>query len=154
MAKEETTAFDHLKKIEEVKKKQLMAKILTKIKELAKDIQENKELCNLYLDEISTDEKEKKQIIDWINNLSDVKPDDERMAELRDKAKGKFKEDKKTIEREVETKYWPNAQTFANVATLGGTYTGGLTNRTVGGQALNVATAHFNNTSNGISASV
>ena len=65
--------FERMKKIEEAKKKRATARILTKVKELAQQVQENKLLCELYLEQVIADPKEQKQIIDWINELDDVK---------------------------------------------------------------------------------
>ena len=98
------TAFENFKKIEETKKKQLMSKILTLVKNMSKEIQENKELCNMYLEEISIEEKEKKRIIDWINNLPDVQPDEDRKKELKEQVKSQLKSKKSEIERKIEEK--------------------------------------------------
>lgn len=96
------STFDQIKKIEELKKKQLIAKILTTIRELSKQVLENKELCVLYLQEIENDETEQKRIIDWINNLPDVALDEDKKKELKDKVKQNLKERKKEVQEKIE----------------------------------------------------
>ena len=100
--KKELTSFEKMKKIEEAKKKRTMARLLTKVKELATEIQESKLLCQLYLEQVSNDGKECKQMIDWINELPDVKPDEDVIKELKQKAKDEAKEEKKKIEEKIK----------------------------------------------------
>lgn len=96
------STFEKMKGIEEKKNKAQILRILTALKDNARMVQENKEMCNLYLEEVCKDEKEKKQIIDWINSLDDVKLSEDRTKDLREQVKENIKKEKAKIDRQFD----------------------------------------------------
>lgn len=98
------STFEKMKGIEEKKNKAQILRILTALKDNARMVQENKEMCNLYLEEVCKDEKEKKQIIDWINSLEDVKLSEDRTKDLREQVRENIKKEKAKIDRQFDDK--------------------------------------------------
>lgn len=125
-----TTTLQQMKGIEEKREKARILKILSKLKETARRVQEDKERCSIYLAEVCKDAKEQKQVIDWINSLDDVALSDEDKAALRDDLKASLLQEKKTIERRMDEK---PEQYFGNI----GTMTSATTNGTMATFAAN-----------------
>jgi predicted nuclease with TOPRIM domain len=114
--------LDELKQLEERKRKIQLAKSLNKIKDMAKEILENKYMTDKIMEQLGVDSKEAKAIIDWINNLPGVKLDDEDKKKLDDEIKKDLKERFQEAEKEVE-KHWFPAYPNVNTMNLSGTTT-------------------------------
>ncbi len=118
-----TTTLQQMKGIEDKREKARILKVLSRLKEIARRVQEDKERCTLYLQEVCKDVKEQKQVIDWINSLDDVALSEEAKADLQDEIKQSLVKEKKEIERKMDEKpetYWTtglNALTSGTVAT-------------------------------------
>lgn len=89
---EPKTTLEDLKQIEQSKKKRVLAKALSKIKDNARAILEAKEGCSAILRTLKINDKESKQIIDWVNSL----------VELSDADKEKISENAKSIIKSLE----------------------------------------------------
>jgi hypothetical protein len=98
------SALDQMKDVEEKKKKYRLLKVVSMLKTAAKNVQEWKEICNVYLNDISEDEKEKKQIIDWINSLDDVQITDDRKQQIKNDEMKKINTEKKKVDEQLEQK--------------------------------------------------
>ena len=119
--------LDQLKKLEEAKKRQLMAKILTRVKKMSKEIIRAKEMCNFFLEQLSLEEKERKSVIDWINSLSDVQLDTNELKSLKEEVKSELSKGKKEAEDKInaDTERWLYPQTFPANKTANQTWTTG-----------------------------
>ena len=96
------TTFESLKKLEDSRKKRLMAHLLNEIKSLAKEVLENKKLVELYLEELTDDKKEQKQIIDWINNLPDTKLSEDDLRKIKKEVEQEVTVEKKIVDKKIE----------------------------------------------------
>ena len=96
------TTFDSLKKIEDSRKKRIMAHLLNEIKALAKEVLTNKKLVELYLNELTGDKKEQKQIIDWINSLPDTKLSEDDLREIKKEVEEEVAGEKKKVDKKIE----------------------------------------------------
>lgn len=112
MSDKETSTLDSLKRLEEQKKKQVLAKILSKAKENAKEILSLKERYHIYMEELGISKKEAKAIIDWINSLPDVQLTKEDKESLRDEVREELSEKKKDVEKKIEESCSPGALAF------------------------------------------
>ena len=73
MEKDKDNIVNELKKIEAANKKALLIKVLEILKDYAKIVLINKTKTKELLNYMDLSEKDKKSIIDWINNLPNVK---------------------------------------------------------------------------------
>src|SRR3990167_1105823 len=107
------TLLDDLKKMEEAKKKRILAKILNQIKEDAEEIIRLKLSYDIYMEELGVSQKEAKSIIDWINSL--IKISDNDKEELKEEIRDELKEENKKIEKKIEdSPMWFGGQTLAS----------------------------------------
>jgi len=93
--------LEDLKKIEESSNKEVLIKTLKELKEKAKEIYILKLETQCWLDLLNLSLEDKKSIIDWINNLPDVKLTEEESLEIKNEIAKKFKrikEDKNSQE--------------------------------------------------------
>jgi len=100
MSKEEKTPLGSLKELEEVKKKRLLAKLLTSLKEDSKEVMRLKKSCELSLELAGIDKKESKSIIDWINSLVELTEED--VKDIKMDLKNEQEENKREIEKKIE----------------------------------------------------
>uniref|UniRef100_A0A6M3LQU2 Uncharacterized protein n=1 Tax=viral metagenome TaxID=1070528 RepID=A0A6M3LQU2_9ZZZZ len=134
---EEKTLLDDLKKLEETKRKKLLAKILNQIKEDAQEILHLKLSFDIYMEELGVDKKEAKSIIDWINSLVKVTDKDEK--DLREEIRTELKEEKKKVDKKIEDSpyIYPYNTTLADCGS-NATWIGGTTTLTSAGNTNTV----------------
>ena len=94
-----SSLLDDMKKLEEAKKKRVLAKILTTIKQDAENILRLKVAFDMYMEELGVEKKEAKRIIDWINSL--IKVSEKEKEELRETVRNELKEEKEEAEKKI-----------------------------------------------------
>lgn len=114
MSKNENKVLDDLKKIDEQVKQKTLARMLTSLKEKAKEIHEIKYYTNKLLSELWINDKDSKAIIDWINSLNDVQLSDEQKKQIDKDIKSEIKDEKVKVEK----KYIDNNFYYSNTTWL------------------------------------
>jgi len=79
--------LDEVKKIDRVKRRQLLLTEFEKVKQLAKQVIESKEKCKMILEEVGLKEEDIKKVIDFVNSMDEVKLSDSKRENLRDTVK-------------------------------------------------------------------
>ncbi|UOF79949.1 hypothetical protein [Caudoviricetes sp.] len=97
------STLDNLRDIEDKAQKVSLVKILQMLKESAKEVQEAKEKCNVFLELATSDKAERKKIIDWINSLSDVALTDAEMDSIAEKCEAEVREAKASAQKQIAT---------------------------------------------------
>lgn len=92
--------LEDLKKIEDTSNKELLIKTLKELKAKAKEVYKLKLETQSWLDLFDLTPEDKKSIIDWINNLPDVKLSEEEKNEIKKQIEKKFKIIKEQKEEE------------------------------------------------------
>lgn len=100
--KKELTTLDRLKKIEKRTQLKALSNVLSEIKRMARDVLILKEEGLIMLEELGLDKKEIKGIIDWINSLKDIQISEEDRKDIKERAKGKVKQEKKEAEQTIK----------------------------------------------------
>jgi len=140
MSDEKKTILDDLKKIEETKKKRVLAKILKTIKDDAKEVLITKYTYGLYMEELGIDKKEAKSIIDWINTLVEITPEDEK--ELKELVRSEIRDAGKQVEKKIEEAPYQNM--FANTLTCDSLSGDSFIGAAIGGSTTTAGTAWKN----------
>ena len=91
-----------IRKIEARKKQALLAKKVSELKVLAKKINELKVESEYLIDEMGVSKEDAKRVVDFINELDDVKLTDEEKKEIRNKTKQSVATGRKEVEKEIE----------------------------------------------------
>lgn len=103
--KEQESSFDILdqvKKVEKAIKAKVLIKKIGELKKIAKEVNELKEEMVATLEELGLSDKDIKRVIDFINELPDVKLTDREKKEIRETAQADVEETKAKEESEVE----------------------------------------------------
>ena len=102
MATEKNDILSQIKEIEAKKKQALLVKKVNELKIIAKKINELKAETEILLEEIGVSKEDGKRVIDFVNELDDVKLTERERETLRTKAKTSVITDRKEIEGELE----------------------------------------------------
>lgn len=103
MSTKENNALDQLKDIEQKKQKAVLIKALKFLKQKAKEVLAAKYATNEILKQLNISKDDQKAIIDWVNQLQDVKLSDDDETVIEDEVKDFIADKKKKVESELET---------------------------------------------------
>ena len=142
--KEDKTLLENLKELESKKKKALMAKILNQLKEDAKEVITLKKRCELLLGQVTTNKKEAKSILDWINSLPEMELEDADVKEMQQEIKDDLNETKDKIEKKIQEnplRYYDKTSAFYAGPATTFTNTGGSLTTTLAASGSDMAGA-------------
>jgi oligoribonuclease (3'-5' exoribonuclease) len=95
--KQKSSVLDQIKEAELIKKKYLLLKSIQRIKELCAIVIETKEEINIALKMMGVEKDEAKSLIDFLNEMEEVKMTDKKREKLVKKVEDSLKEEKKKI---------------------------------------------------------
>ena len=98
--KKEPTVLEQVKKIEKIKKAQVLAATMREIKEMAKSVLLLKEETNLIMEEIGISTADAKKVVDYVNSLVELTESDKK--DLKEKVKERHQEKEQKVEEEME----------------------------------------------------
>ena len=98
--------LEELKYIEKDKNREILKKTLQDLKQKAKDIFKLKLETTIWLNQFDLEDCDKKAIIDWINNLPDVKLSEKDKKEIESDIKRKYKERIENFKKNNEIENW------------------------------------------------
>ena len=98
---EKKDILDDVKDLERKKKKLLLLKAITQLKDLCKDVKLIKKECEIILKEINVSDDDIKRIIDFVNSLPDTEVTEDDVKEIKDKVKGNLDNEKDEISETV-----------------------------------------------------
>lgn len=101
--------LDQIKEIERMVKAQTLIKILSTLKQNAREILELKEETTALLEELGISETDSKRIIDFINNSSEVQLTEKDKKDIREEVKTVVSAKKKISQEEFEKKFHQNS---------------------------------------------
>lgn len=102
MSQESHVVLDQLKKVQEIENKIIARQVLSKIKNLSREVLEAKYQVECLIELLNVSDKEKKAIIDWINNLSSVQLSEDDKKELKDGIKEEDRKDRTKMKDKIE----------------------------------------------------
>jgi macrodomain Ter protein organizer (MatP/YcbG family) len=112
---EEVDVLEQVKKVEKAIKAKILIEKIGELKTIAKEINELKEQSLATLEELQLSEKDMKRIIDYINELPDVKLTDKEKQKIRDEISeemtGEKEENEKSF-RDIDIEKFMKAAPF------------------------------------------
>lgn len=149
--------LEDIKKIDKAIKAKVLIEQITNIKKLAKKMNQLRYETTCILNELDVSEKDQKRIIDYVNELPEVKLSEDDEAEIEDKAHRSVKGNKEEVEETVRGTQLPqiierfyHSDTFgsgAGTMNLAGT-SWGTSNAGVGSTYVSVPDMVYNYQSN------
>lgn len=94
--------LDQIKEVEKMVKAQALIKVLTSLKEYAREVLVLKEKTTALLAELGISETDSKRVIDFINNSPEVQLTETDKKDIQGKARETVKDKKKTSQEELE----------------------------------------------------
>ena len=94
--------LDDIKRVEKILTQQLLVRVISQLKQEAKETLKRKIRVKLMLKEVGISDDDAKRVIDFVNELPEVKLTEEEVKEIRDSVRESVRRDKSKVQKKME----------------------------------------------------
>lgn len=110
----EADILDDLRRAESLNKQRLFLKNLSNIRKLARAVQEAKAEIEAILESVGVKDKDTKRVIDFVNELDDVKMTDEQRKAINERVRKNLAEDRREAQKSTDEALLKHLEELAN----------------------------------------